>query len=47
MGGKVKQGIKLKNSIFDTILNYQFSQKFKQLENDEFIHLTTDLTLGI
>ena len=32
MGGRVKTGIKFKNSCSDTMLNYQFSWKLKLLE---------------
>jgi len=41
MGGRVKPKIKLRISYSNTMLNYQFSQKFKLLENNEFNHLTT------
>ena len=44
MGGRVKPGIELKIFCSDTILNYQLSQKFKLLGNDEFNHLTIILT---
>ena len=44
MGGRVKPGIDLRISYSDTMLNYQLSQKLKLLRNDEFNHLTINLT---
>ena len=42
MGGRVEEsGIELRVSCFDTMLNYQFSQKLKLLGYDKFYHLTT------
>ena len=44
MGGRVKQGIELRISCSDIMLNYKLSQKFKLLGNSEFNHLTISLT---
>ena len=44
MGGRVKQGIELRISCSDIMLNYKLSQKFKLLGNGEFNHLTISLT---
>ena len=44
MEGRVKPGIELRISYFDTMLNYRLSQKVKLLGNDEFNHLTINLT---
>ena len=42
MGGKVEETmIKFRISYFDTMLNYQFSQKFKLLEYGKFNNLIT------
>ena len=47
MRGRVKPGIELRISCSDTMLNYQLSQKFKLLGNDELNHLTINLTMSI
>ena len=39
MGDRVKTGIKLKISYSNTMLNYQFFQKFKLLRNGKFNRL--------
>ena len=44
MEGRVKQGIELRISCSDIMLNYKLSQKFKLLGNCEFNHLTISLT---
>ena len=44
MGDRVKQGIELRISCSDIMLNYKLSQKFKLLENGEFNYLTISLT---
>jgi hypothetical protein len=40
MGGRVELGFKLGITCSNTIRNYQLSQKFKLLRNNEFNHLT-------
>ena len=40
----MKTGFELKTNNFDTLINYQLSQKLKLLGNDEFNHLTIILT---
>ena len=47
MGDRVKPAIELKISYYDTMLNYRLSQKLKLLGNDEFSHLTINLTLPL
>ena len=46
-GERVELGIELKSFCFDTMINYQFSQKLKLLENNEFNHLTIILILPL
>ena len=47
MRGRVKPGIELKISYFETMLKYRFFQKLKLLGNDEFDHFTIFLTMSI
>lgn len=47
MGGRLENnGIKLRNPHFDTIINYQFSQKLKLLGNGEFNYSTIILEIS-
>ena len=43
---RVEAGFELGTTYFDSMINYQLSQNFKLLRNDEFNHLTIIL-IGI
>ena len=44
---KLEPGIELRISCSNIMLNYRLSQKLKLLGNDEFNHLTINLTYAI